>query len=214
MSSLSLQRRGWPRICQRWQREGQTVSGNPGVAPTWDEGTAIAIFVPTWYGRLSIGISGGPLEGGRGSCRKFFITSLLVKLQSSHCLRISMACKCLGEGCWWGGRWGHFESTVVSAPTEGLILNMQIIFSSTFPSSCCREAVPGCHFWALSRQYHFYATDRLLQGRNGVVFFWVPELGLSPLLFHGFWVSEWGKMKTWLQFGAWNAVVLTLSGVG
>lgn len=31
---------------------------------------------------------------------------------------------------------GHFESEVVSAPTEGLILNMQIIFSSTFPSSC------------------------------------------------------------------------------
>lgn len=41
---------------------------------------------------------------------------------------------------------GHFESEVVSAPTEGLILNMQIIFSSTFPPSCEREAVPCSHF--------------------------------------------------------------------
>lgn len=30
---------------------------------------------------------------------------------------------------------GHFERKVASAPTEDLILNMQIIFSSTFPSS-------------------------------------------------------------------------------
>lgn len=31
---------------------------------------------------------------------------------------------------------GHLESEVVSAPTGALILNMQMIFSSTFPSSC------------------------------------------------------------------------------
>lgn len=59
---------------------------------------ATAVFVTTSYGWLSVGFSGDFSQDR--SCRKFVITSLLVKLQSSCCLRISMECKCLGEG-WW-----------------------------------------------------------------------------------------------------------------
>lgn len=87
---------------------------------------------------LSSGFSGNPLEDG--SCRKFVITSLVV-------IAFLISHPIVSEFPWHVNAWvrgggnetadgGHFESKVVSAPTEGLILNMQIVFSSTFPSSC------------------------------------------------------------------------------
>ena len=87
---------------------------------------------------LSSGFSGARWE--HRSCRKFAIASLLaLGFCDSHPIVSAFP--------WHVNAWvrgggsetadgGHFESQVVSAPTEGLILNMQIIFSSTFPSSC------------------------------------------------------------------------------
>ena len=87
---------------------------------------------------LFSGFSGARWEDR--SCRKFAITSLsAVGFLDSHPIVSAFP--------WHVNAWmrgggnetadgGHFESQVVSAPTEGLILNMQIIFSSTFPSSC------------------------------------------------------------------------------
>lgn len=86
-------------------RAGQSLSGDPWVGRLPQTRYTHSNFVPTSYDRLCIGFSSDPSQDR--SCRKFIITSLLVKLQPSHCLRISMACKCLGEGWWqWDSRWG------------------------------------------------------------------------------------------------------------
>lgn len=99
---LPLQRKGWHWICQRSGDESDGSKGLeveiPGKGGYLRPERATAVFVTTSYGCLSIGFSGDFSQDR--SCRKFVITSLLVKLQSSYCLRISMECKCLGEG-WW-----------------------------------------------------------------------------------------------------------------
>lgn len=106
----------------RWEWEGQTVSKwrSLGRAASSDQ-IHPQQFCPHLVWLALRWLFWWPPSQDR-SCRKFIITSLLVKLQPSHCLRISMACKWLGEGWWqwdssrWGVGWGDIwkQSSVSS----------------------------------------------------------------------------------------------------
>ena len=130
------QRNGWPWVCQGRSGVERDKVETPGSCSCVRPEKSAAVFhLLLW---LSSGFSGARWEDR--SCRKFAIASLsAVGFLDSHPIVSAFP--------WHVNAWmrgggnetadgGHFESQVVSAPTEGLILNMQIIFSSTFPSSC------------------------------------------------------------------------------
>lgn len=147
LPQLTGHTRVWCPCCPCRERAGSgfvrgvvSLCGGPWSGGYLRQGMCIAIFVPTSHGWLSFGVSGDPSEDG--SCRKFII-SLLVKRQSSHCLRISMACKCLGEGWQWGSRWGAFwKQASVSSHRRANFKhanNFQFHFSFfLFEGSCTR----------------------------------------------------------------------------
>lgn len=123
---------------KEWSWEGQRVSKwrSLEAAGLSDQRSPQQFcHLPVW---LSSGFSGDLLEDG--SYRKFVITSLsVIGFLNSHPI-VSEFPRHVNAWVTGGGNetadGRHFESEVVSVPTEGLILNMQIIFSSTFPSSC------------------------------------------------------------------------------
>lgn len=120
-----------------WTREGmvrrgrESLGGGPWKRQKSLTSKVYSGFITIQQGWLSGDFFGDPSEDR--SCRKLVITSLLVTAVAILLSQTFHGMEMLGLVVLVAG--GH------AAPTEDLILDMQIIFGSTFPSSSQREAV-------------------------------------------------------------------------